>query len=70
MFDIIPILLIFWDKVITQLICGGKTIGFCEIIHHKSEKVTKIGVRLTKLSPQNNLALAFMECQSFQMYLT
>ena len=36
---------------------------------NKREKVTKIGARQTKLS-QNSLALAFTECQSFEMYLT
>jgi len=36
---------------------------------HKNEKITKIGALPTKLS-QNSLALAFMECQSFQMYIT
>ena len=34
-----------------------------------SEKVTTIGARLAKLST-NSLVLAFMECKSFQMYLT
>jgi len=36
---------------------------------HNNEKITKIGAQLTKLS-QESLALAFMECQSFQKYLT
>jgi len=45
-------------------------IGYVQVIpDHNSEKITKIGARLTKLSPKS-LALAFMECQPFQMYLT
>ena len=39
------------------------------ILDRKSEQAAKIGARLIKLS-QNSLALTFMECQSFQMYLT
>ena len=34
---------------------------------HNSEKITKIDARL---NPQYISALAIMECQSFQMYLT
>ena len=50
-FDIIPILLIFWDKINTQLMCGRKNWQVCVQINpdHKSEKATKIGARLTKL---------------------
>ena len=44
--------------------CGGKNDKVCvQIIpDYKSEKVTKIGAKLTNLS-QNSLDLAFMECQ-------
>jgi len=59
----------FCDKE-TTLYVAQKLIGFMQfILDHKSEKVTKLGARLTK-SSQNSLELAFMECQSFQMYLT
>jgi len=53
-FDIIRILLIFWDNVTTQLLRGGENWQvYVQIIpDHKSEKVTKIGARLTKLSPK------------------
>jgi len=51
-FDIIPVLLIFCGKLITQLMCGGKNRQVCvQIIPgDKREKGTKIGGRLTKLS--------------------
>ena len=59
----------FCDKE-TTLYVAQKLIGFMQfILDHKIEKVTKLGARLTKSSP-NSLELAFMECQSFQMYLT
>jgi len=35
-FDIIPLLLIFWDKVTTQLVSDGKNWQFC--VQIKSEK--------------------------------
>jgi len=50
---------VWWEKL---------TVCVQIIPDHKSEKVTKIGAHLTKLSPQkNSLAVAFMEFQPFEM---
>jgi len=51
-FDIIPILLIFSGKVKTRLMCGGQKLTVCvQIIpDHNSERITKTGALLRKLS--------------------
>ena len=52
--------------------CGEKNWQVCVqmISDYKSEKLSKIGARLTKSYPPNSSALALVECQAFQMCLT
>jgi len=61
-FDVTLVLSVFSGKVTTQLRYAAKFLKVCVC-----ERMTKIGVQLITLL-QNNLGLAFIECQQFQTH--